>query len=80
MSLSLGWTDETSAKTLQVSLAGAGISGGNSMALGNTSNFGGGSFGFWSSGSSAITYSTSYTGCTTGTGTYALRMAVRQVQ
>jgi hypothetical protein len=50
------------------------------MALGNTSNFGGGSFGFWSSGSAAITYSTGYTGCTTGTGTYALRMAVRQVQ
>jgi hypothetical protein len=80
MSISLGWTDETSAKSLQVSLAGAGISGGNSMALGNTSNFGSGSFGLWSSGSAAITYSTSYTGCTTGTGTYALRIAVRQVQ
>jgi hypothetical protein len=80
MSISVGWTDETSAKTLQVSLVGAGISGGNSMALGNTSNFGSGSFGLWSSGSAAITYSTGYTGCTTGTGTYALRMAVRQVQ
>ena len=80
MSISVGWTDETSAKTLQASLAGAGISGGNSMGLGNTSNFGSGSIGLWSSGSAAITYSTSYTGCTTGTGTYALRMAVRQVQ
>jgi len=80
VSITLGWTDETSAKTQQVNLTGAGISGGNSMALGNTSNFGSGSLTMWSAGSAAITYSSSYTGCTTGTGTYALRMAVRQVQ
>jgi hypothetical protein len=80
MSISVGWTDETSAKSLQVNFAGAGISGGNSMALGNTSNFGSGSLALWSSGGAAITYSTGYMGCTTGTGTYALRMVVRQVQ
>jgi hypothetical protein len=34
----------------------------------------------WSAGSVNITYSTSYTGCTTGTGTYAVRIAVRQLQ
>ena len=79
-SVTLGWTDETSAKTLQVGLSGAGISGGNSMALGNTSNFGSGSFTLWSAGTAAITYSTSYTACTSGTGTYALRLSVRQVQ
>ena len=80
VSLTLGWTDETSAKTMQVTLSGAGISGGNSMALGNNSNFGSGSLALWSAGTAAITYSTSYTACTTGTGTYALRVAVRQVQ
>jgi len=80
VSVTLGWTDETSAKTLQVPLAGAGISGGNSMALGNTANFGSGALTLWSAGSAAITYSTSYTGCASGTGTYALRLAARQVQ
>src|ERR1051325_3097266 len=66
-----------SAKTFQTGLSGAGISGGNSMALGNTSNFGSGSFSVWSAGTAAITYSTGYTACTSGTGTYALRLAVR---
>jgi hypothetical protein len=80
VSVTLGWTDETTAKTQQLSLTGAGISGGNSMALGNTSNFGSGALSLWSAGGAAITYSTSYTACTTGIGTYALRIAVRQVQ
>jgi hypothetical protein len=79
-SLTIGWTDETNAKSLQVPLGGTGISGGNSMALGSTSNFGSGAIALWSAGSAAITYSASYTGCTTGTGTYALRVAVKQVQ
>jgi hypothetical protein len=34
----------------------------------------------WSAGSVNITYWTAYTGCTTGTGTYAVRIAVRQLQ
>ena len=79
-SLTIGWTDETNAKTLQVPLSGAGVSGGNSIALGSTANFGNGTITLWSAGSANITYSTSYTGCTTGTGTYALRLAVRQLQ
>ncbi len=79
-SLTIGWTDETSAKTLQVPLSGAGVSGGNSIALGNTANFGNGAITLWSTGSANVTYSTSYTGCTTGTGTYAVRIAVRQLQ
>jgi hypothetical protein len=79
-SLTIGWTDETSAKTQQVPLTGTGVSGGNSLPLGNTANFGSGSITFWSAGSANITYSTSYTGCTTGTGTYAVRVAVRQLQ
>ncbi len=79
-SLTIGWTDETNAKTLQVPLSGAGVSGGNSIALGSTANFGNGSITLWSAGSANISYSTSYTGCTTGTGTYAVRIAVRQLQ
>ncbi|HUK26423.1 MAG TPA: hypothetical protein VLV49_17725 [Terriglobales bacterium] len=78
--LTIGWTDETGAKTFQAPLSGTGVSGGNSLGLGSTSNFGSGTISLWSVGTAAITYSTSYTGCTTGTGTYALRLAVRQVQ
>ena len=78
--LTISWTDETNAKTLQVPLSGSGISGGNSLSLGNTANFGSGDISLWSAGSANITYSMSYTGCTTGTGTYAVRMALRQVQ
>jgi hypothetical protein len=78
--LTIGWTDETGAKTFQVPLSGAGVSGGNSVALGDTSSFGSGTISLWSAGTVAISYSTSYTACTTGTGTYALRVAVRQVQ
>jgi hypothetical protein len=78
--LTIGWTDETNAKTQQVPLSGNGVSGGNSLPLGNTANFGSGSVTFWSAGSANITYSTSYTGCTTGTGTYAVRVTVRQLQ
>lgn len=76
----VNWTDETSAKSMQVSLSGVGVPAGNSITLGNTTSFGSGSFTLWSSGSAAITYSTSYTPCTSGTGRYAVRMAVRQVQ
>ncbi len=79
-SLTIGWTDETGAKTFQVPLSGSGVSGGNSLPLGNTSNFGSGDISLWSAGSANITYATSYVGCTTGTGTYALRVSVRQVQ
>ncbi len=78
--LTIGWTDETNAKTMQVPLNGTGVSGGNSLSLGDTANFASGDISLWSGGSANITYSTSYTGCTTGTGTYALRIALRQVQ
>ena len=78
--LTIAWTDETGAKSFQVPLNGAGVSGGNSLPLGNTADFGSGDVSLWSAGSANITYSTSYTGCTTGTGTYALRIALRQVQ
>jgi hypothetical protein len=76
-SLTIGWTDETSAKTIQVPLSGTGVSGGNSLSLGNTTSFASGDISLWSAGRANITY---YTGCTTGTGTYALRVTLRQVQ
>jgi hypothetical protein len=79
-SLTIGWTDETGAKTFQSPLSGTGVSGGNSLPLGNTTNFGSGDIALWSAGSANITYSTAYTGCTTGTGTYAVRVTVKQVQ
>ena len=79
-SLTLGWKDETSARTFRVPLSGAGISGGNSLSLGGTANFGGGTISLWSEGNAAFTYSTAYTGCAAGAGSYALRIAVEKVQ
>jgi hypothetical protein len=80
LTLTIGWTDEIGAKTLQVPLNGTGVSGGNTLALGSTSNFGSGDISLWSAGSAAISYSTAYVACTSGTGTYAVRMTARQVQ
>lgn len=78
--LTIGWKDETSARTIRVPLLGAGISGGNGLSLGGTSNFGSGSISLWSAGNAPITYSTAYTPCATGAGGYAVRIAVEKVQ
>lgn len=78
--VTIGWKDETTSRTIRVPLAGVGISGGNSLSLGGTSNFGGGNISLWSAGNAAITYSTSYTSCAAGAGNYALRIAVEKVQ
>jgi len=78
--LTIGWKDETSARRMRVPLSGADISSGNSLSLGGTSSFGGGDISLWSAGSAPITYSTDYTGCATGTGNYAVRIAVEKVQ
>ena len=78
--LMIGWKDETSAKSLRVPLVGAGISSGNSLALGQPTNFGGGDLSIWSAGNAPITYSTAYTACASGTGTYAVRITVEKVQ
>jgi hypothetical protein len=80
IALTIGWKDETSARSIRVPLSGAGISSGNSLALGGTSSFGGGDISLWSAGSAPITYSTDYTGCATGTGNYAVRIEVEKVQ
>ncbi len=78
--LTIAWKDETSAKSIRVPLSGAGVSGGNSLSLGATSNFGGGNISLWSAGNAAITYSTAYTACATGAGSYAVRIAVEKIQ
>ncbi len=78
--LTISWRDETSAKTLRVPLVGSGVSNGNSLLLGQATNFGSGDITLWSTGNPAITYSTAYAGCASGAGTYALRIALEKLQ
>lgn len=78
--LTIGWKDESGAKTLRVPLAGAGIVAGNDLSLGTSTNFGSGNISLWSAGNAAITYATAYTGCATGTAGYAVRIAVEKLQ
>jgi hypothetical protein len=79
-SLTIAWKDETATRTIRVPLSGAGVSSGNSLALGGTSSFGSGNISLWSAGAGPISYSTAYTACGTGTGSYAVRIAVEKVQ
>ena len=78
--LTIGWKDEASAKSLRVPLVGAGVLGGNSLTLGQSTNFGSGDLSIWSVGNSPITYSTAYTACASGTGTYSVRIAIEKLQ
>ena len=80
VSVTLGWGDRTGARTMTVALEGNGISS-NAVGLGSLANFGQKVITVWNnSTSNNLTYATSYTACTTGTGTYALYLAARQVQ
>jgi hypothetical protein len=79
--ITLTWTDETgtkSAQSLPLDVNGA-TSLTATMALGNTTNFASGHTSIWTTGT-IIQYATTYTGCTSGSGTYAIRMAVTNVQ
>jgi hypothetical protein len=78
--LTIGWKDETTTRSLRVPLVGAGIANGNSVSLGQPANFGGGDISIWSAGTAPITYSTAYTACASGNGTYAVRIALEKVQ
>ena len=80
MSLVLGWKDETGAKTLRLPLSGSGVVSGSELSLGATTNFGGGDLSVWSAGNAGITYSTTYSPCTSGTGSYGLHIAVEKAQ
>jgi hypothetical protein len=80
VAVTVGWGDRTGARTMTVPLQGTGITSG-SVALGSTANFGEAAMTIWNnSASNNLTYSTSYTACTTGTGTYALYITYRRVQ
>jgi hypothetical protein len=80
VSITLGWGDRTGARTMTVPLQGSGVTSG-SLALGTLSNFGEAAMTIWNnSASNNLTYSTTYTACTTGTGTYALYITYRRVQ
>jgi len=78
--LAIGWKDETASRSLKVPLSGLGIASTDTLKLGAASNFGSGEISVWSKGDAAITYSTSYTGCSSGSGTYALRIVAEKVQ
>jgi len=78
-SLTIAWRDETAPRTFKVPLAGAGVSNGNTLNLGASSNFGTGEVMIWSAGNADITYSTSYTPCSSGSGTYSLRVAAQRI-
>jgi hypothetical protein len=80
VSVTVGWGDRTGARTTVVPLQGFGVTSG-SVALGSTANFGEAAMTVWNnSASNNLTYSTTYTACTTGTGTYALYITYRRVQ
>src|SRR4051812_10751801 len=80
VTVTVAWGDRTGARTMTVPLQGAGVTSG-SVALGSTANFGESAMTIWNnSASNNLIYSTSYTACTTGTGTYALYITYRRVQ
>ena len=78
--LAIGWKDETAVRMLKVPLSGSGIANSDTVKLGAPANFGGGEISVWSKGDAAITYSTSYTPCSSGSGTYALRIVADKLQ
>lgn len=78
VALSIAWKDEAAQRMLKVPLAGSGIAG-SSLSLGSTSNFATGEVSVWSTGG-PISYSTSYTACGSGSGTYGLRIIAERLQ
>ena len=78
--LEIGWADETASRAMKVPLAGSGVVNSDSMKLGDASNFGSGEISLWSKGDVPITYSTSYTGCSSGSGRYGLRIVAEKIQ
>jgi hypothetical protein len=80
VSIGLAWTDETGAKTATFPLSPNGSTTlGTTMGLGVNTNYATGTFNMYSAGSAAIQYSTTYTACTSGTGTYTIRLSAARV-
>jgi hypothetical protein len=80
VALTLSWKDEAALRSLQVPLEGSGVNGRKSLVLGAASNFGTGEISIWSGGASAISYSTSFVGCNSGSASYSLRIAAEKLQ
>jgi hypothetical protein len=78
----LTWTDETGTKTAQtlpLSDNNA-LTFSSTLGLGVATNYAQGDITIWTSGANPVQYATTYTACTTGTGTYTLRLATERLQ
>lgn len=75
------YTDATGAQTAVVPLSGASGVEGQAMAFttGTTNQFATGSIEIYSAGTAAISYSTTYTACSSGTGTYTVLPAITKI-
>jgi hypothetical protein len=83
--LTVTFTDDAGTKTgypvqLNEWSSGGGILMTTQVPLGGTAAQGYGNVTFWSTGVNNITFSTTYTACSTGTGTYSLSAEVNKLQ
>jgi hypothetical protein len=80
--ITVTYTDETGTKTAQTVPLVVGGSGtlATTLALGTTTGAGYGVVVFWAAPSTNIQWATTYTGCTSGTGTYNVRVNLTQLQ
>lgn len=81
--VTITYTDDAGTKTavtLPLEDSGAITTPTTTLALGTTTGFGFGAMNFWSSGANPIQYATSYAGCSSGTGTYSIRLGVERLQ
>lgn len=80
--LNLTWTDDAGLKSNQV----IPLDDNNAttlsatLALGTTTGYAQGHQTFWSTGAANISYSTTYTACSVGTGTYSIRNVLERLQ
>ncbi|HEV2397076.1 MAG TPA: hypothetical protein VGS27_09050 [Candidatus Sulfotelmatobacter sp.] len=78
--LTISWKDEAGSRSMKVPLSGSGVSADNNLSLGSSDNFATGDLSIWSGGEVGISYSTSYVGCNSGAGAYALHIVAEKLQ
>ena len=80
--VTLNWTDAAGTKSAQTLplRVNSNLSLSGTLNLGTTTDYASGQMSIWSTGTNDIQYGTTYTGCSSGTGTYALRLVAVQVQ
>jgi len=78
VALTVSWKDTAGTKSLRVPLIGSGVSG-SRLTLGKSGSFATGQIALWSAGTGPISYSTSYTGCTSGSAKYSLHIKPQAV-